>query len=137
MLFAICRGMIFGAAFSFLLILLMSFLVEDADPLPIMLKEIGLGLMLFAASICGAINSVIYLVDNGSDKIIRKYTLGAFYNSALFSVLFLFITAEFTRNPISFIILLLVGITLAMGFVNLFFAATTHMILKITSPNQY
>ena len=134
---AIFRGMIFGAALLFLLILLMSFLVEDADPLPIMLKEIGLGLMLFAASICGAINSVIYLIDNGSDKIIRKYTLGAFYSSALFSVLFLLITAEFIQNPISFITLLLVGITLAMGLVNLFFAAITHMFLKITSPNQY
>jgi len=137
MLKAICKGMLLGAIIAFLLILSMSFLVEGADPLMKMLKDVGFVLMITFGSICGAINSAIYIVDNGLEKVIPKYALGAFGISSLFSILFLVITGELTENPLSFIILLLLGMTFVMGLVNLFFAGFSHMILKATKPNKY
>ena len=75
--------MLFGATLAFLLIITMNFLVEGADPLLKMLKDIGFILMLTAASICGTINSVIYLVANSTEKIIQKYAIGSFCIAAV------------------------------------------------------
>jgi len=137
MLSAICKGMLFGATLTFLLIITMNYLVEGTDPLLKMLKDIGFILMLTAASICGTINSVIYLVANSTEKIIQKYAIGSFCVAALFSILSLIISGEIMQNPLSFVVLLIVAITLVIGIMNLLFAAFSHMILKAAQPKKY